>query len=58
MKKRKKQAIIWIFVWLFLTILPFLTIFYFGFFVIILSPFAGFILIKLIRDVIRGEYDN
>lgn len=55
--KRKTEAIIWMIVWTFITILPIITWFYFGFITLVLIPFSGYILIKLIMDYITGEYD-
>ncbi len=46
----------WVMVWSIITLIPFLTWKYFGFVWIIL-PFSGFILIKLIIGIIRGDYN-
>lgn len=57
MNKRKKQAIAWMFVWIVVLILPFFTWKYLGTIVIIWYPFALFLLIKLIWEFMRGDYD-
>jgi len=54
--KRRNQAWIWVFVFLLLSILPFLTLGYFGFMWIIF-PFSLWISIKTIIEILKGEYD-
>jgi len=56
MNKRKIQAVIWVFVWIILTILPFFTLGCCGFSIIII-PFAFVLLIKLLIELINGDYD-
>lgn len=56
MDKREKQATAWIIVFLILTILPIFTYIYFGFFVVIISPFALVIAIKMINNLTNDRY--
>lgn len=55
---RKEQAYVWVFVFGLLTILPILTFIYFGFFVVIISPFAGWLMIRELRNIYRGDYEE
>jgi hypothetical protein len=61
MNKRKKQAVVWIIIWSILTLYPFVAFYYVwnfgGQFIFILSPFALFMLIKVIREWNKGFYD-
>jgi len=61
LNKRKKQAIVWIVLWTILTIYPFAAFFYImnygGQFAFIMSPFALFMLIRVISEWKKGYYN-
>ena len=56
--KRKTQAIIWVIVFGLITISPFFTFYYFDSFIFIISPFSLFIMIKMIKGISNGEYEE
>lgn len=61
LNKKKKQAIFWIIIWSILTIYPFAAFYYImqngGQFIFIISPFALFMLIKVIIEWKKGNYN-
>lgn len=61
LNKRKKQAIVWIIIWIILTIYPIVAFFYImnfgGQFAFIISPFALFMLIRVINEWRKGYYN-